>query len=85
MRIAQRPSQRHIHGAEFSGKLHSMVVAAGKHRIRVELPGYRTFHTQVSLLADQKLEVKTDLVKGAASQQDALMNQPPDQTASNPN
>jgi len=73
------------HAAEFGGKLHSMVVAAGKHQIRVELPGYRTFHTEVSLLADQKLEVKTDLVKGGASQEDALMNQASNQTASNPN
>jgi len=73
------------HAAEFGGKRHSMIVAAGKHHIRVELPGYRPFTTEVSLIADQKLEVKTDLVKGAAAQEDALMNQPPDQTASNPN
>jgi hypothetical protein len=72
------------HVAEFGGKLHSMVVAAGKHHIRVELPGYRTFNTEVSLIADQKLEVKTDLVKGTAALEDALMNQPPEQTASNP-
>jgi hypothetical protein len=30
------------------------------------------------------LEVKTDLVKGTAALEDALMNQPPEQTASNP-
>jgi hypothetical protein len=34
----------------------------------VELPGYRTFETEVNLLAGQKSEVRTELVKGSIEQ-----------------
>lgn len=53
------------HAGEFGGKFHYMELAPGKHHIRVELPGYRTFETDVTLRPDQKLEVKTDLAKGS--------------------
>lgn len=56
------------HASEFGGKFHSMLIGVGKHRIRVELPGYRTFETEVNLLAGQKSEVKTELVKGSIEQ-----------------
>jgi len=72
------------HVGEFGGKFHSMLIAAGKHRIKVELPGYRTFETEVNLLAGQKSEVKTDLVKGSIKQNDAMVKQVAQQAASNP-
>ncbi|HEX4544943.1 MAG TPA: PEGA domain-containing protein [Candidatus Acidoferrum sp.] len=72
------------HVGEFGGKLHSMLIAAGKHRIKVELPGYRTFETELNLLAGQKSEVKTDLVKGSIVQNDAMMKSSAQQSASNP-
>jgi hypothetical protein len=72
------------HVGEFGGKLHSMRIAAGKHRIKIELPGYRTFETEVNLLAGQKSEVKTDLVKGSIKQNDAMVQQVAQQAASNP-
>jgi hypothetical protein len=56
------------HASEFGGSLHSLLVSPGKHRIKVALPGYRTFETEVSLLAGQKSEVKTELVKGSIEQ-----------------
>ena len=56
------------HVGEFGGKFHSMLIATGKHRIKIELPGYRTFETEVNLLAGQKSEVKTELVKGSIEQ-----------------
>ncbi len=40
-----------------------MLVAPGSHKIRVALPGYKTFETDIDPLANQKVEVKTDLVK----------------------
>ena len=43
-------------------------MSPGKHRIKVALPGYRTFETEVGLLAGQKSEVKTELVKGSIEQ-----------------
>jgi hypothetical protein len=55
------------HASEFGG-LHSMLISPGKHRIKVGLPGYRTFETEVNLLAGQKSEVKTELVKGSIQQ-----------------
>ena len=72
------------HAGEYGGKFHSMLIAAGKHRIKVELPGYRTFETEVNLLAGQKSEVKTDLVKGSIKQNDAMVKQVAQQAASNP-
>ncbi len=53
------------HASELGGRFHSLLVSPGKHRIKAELPGYRTFETEVTLLAGQKSEVKTDLIKGS--------------------
>jgi hypothetical protein len=56
------------HASEFGGSFHSMLISPGKHRVKVELPGYRTFETELNLLAGQKSEVKTELVKGSIEQ-----------------
>lgn len=56
------------HASEFGGALHSLLISPGKHRIRVALPGFQTFETEVSLLAGQKSEVKTELLKGSIEQ-----------------
>ena len=56
------------HASEFGGSLHSLLISPGKHRIKVELAGYRTFETEVTLFARQKSEVKTELVKGSIEQ-----------------
>jgi hypothetical protein len=72
------------HAGEFGGKFHSVLISAGKHRIKIELPGYRTFETEVNLLAGQKSEVKTDLLKGSIEQNDAMVKQVAQQSASNP-
>lgn len=64
------------HASEFGGALHSMLISPGKHQIKVELPGYRTFETEVNLLANQKSEVKTELVKGSIEQAGPDIKQP---------
>jgi hypothetical protein len=56
------------HASELGGKFHSLLVSPGKHMIKIELPGYRTFETEVNVLAGQKSEVKTELVKGSIEQ-----------------
>jgi len=56
------------HASEFGGALHALLISPGKHRIKVALAGYQTFETEVSLLAGQKSEVKTELVKGSIEQ-----------------
>jgi hypothetical protein len=53
-----------------------MLIAPGKHRIKVELPGYRPFETEVNLLANQKSEVKTELVKGSIEQASPEIKKP---------
>jgi hypothetical protein len=64
------------HAGEFGGAFKSMKISPGKHRVRVELPGYRTFDTEVNLLADQETEVKTELVKGSIEQNTPLIKKP---------
>jgi|SRR5450432_1906216 hypothetical protein len=56
------------HAGELGGATHSLLISPGKHRIKVELPGYQTFETEVNLLAGQKSEVKTELAKGSIEQ-----------------
>ncbi|MBZ5687973.1 MAG: PEGA domain-containing protein [Acidobacteriia bacterium] len=51
-----------------------MLVAPGPHAIKIALPGYQTFETQISPVARQKVEVKTDLLKSAGNSDDPLIN-----------
>jgi PEGA domain len=64
------------HASELGGAVHSLSISPGKHRIKVELPGYRTFETEVNLLQGQKSEVKTELVKGSIEQAGPDIKQP---------
>jgi hypothetical protein len=64
------------HASEFGGKFRSMLISPGKHRIKVELPGYRTYDTEIDLLAGQKTEVKTVLVPGSIEQAGPLIKKP---------
>jgi len=64
------------HASELGGKFHSLLVSSGKHRIKIELPGYRTFETDVNIVEGQKSEVKTELVKGSIEQAGSEIKQP---------
>lgn len=72
------------HVGEFGGKFHSMQLAAGKHRVKIELPGYRTFETELNLLPDQKSELKTELVKGSIQLNDGMVKQVAQRTEPSP-
>ncbi|MGD0987490.1 MAG: PEGA domain-containing protein [Candidatus Sulfotelmatobacter sp.] len=52
------------HVAEFGGMGRALLVAPGKRKITISLPGYQTFETDIESVANQKSTVKTDLVKG---------------------
>jgi hypothetical protein len=52
------------HVGEFGGV--GRAVAPGAHQIRIALPGYQIFQTDIDPLANQKVEIKTDLVKNGA-------------------
>jgi PEGA domain-containing protein len=64
------------HASDFGGAFRSMKISPGKHRVRVELPGYRTFDTELNLLANQESEVKTELIKGSIEQNTPLIKKP---------
>lgn len=51
------------HVAEFEGVGRGLVIAPGAHKIKIALPGYKTFESDINPQGDQKVEVKTDLVK----------------------
>jgi hypothetical protein len=53
---------------EFSGVGRGMLVSPGKHRVKIALPGYQVFETEVNLLPKQKITIKTDLVPGSITQ-----------------
>jgi hypothetical protein len=56
------------HVAEFEGVGKALLVAPGKHAIRITLPGYQTFATDIDLVANQKSTVKTEMFKGGPAE-----------------
>ncbi len=74
VKIAVNPSRAAVfldglfvgHVGEFEGIGRGMLVAPGKHRIKIALPGYQIFETDINPLADQKVEIKTDLIRNGA-------------------
>jgi hypothetical protein len=54
------------HVGEFEGAGRGMLVIPGEHRISIALPGYQTFDTNINPLANQKVKIKTELVKNGA-------------------
>jgi len=61
------------HVSEFSGLGRAMLLNPGTHRIKIELPGYQAFDTEIKLLPNQKYTVKTDLARGSIAQAGALI------------
>ena len=82
VKIAVNPSRAAVfldglfvgHVGEFEGVGRGMLVAPGLHQIRIALPGYQTFETSISPIANQKVEIKTDLVKNGAPLSEPLVN-----------
>jgi hypothetical protein len=62
-------------GPEFGGVGRALLVSPGKHRIKVALPGYQTFETEINLLPNQKFTAKTDMVKGSIEQAGPLIKE----------
>ena len=56
------------HVAEFEGLGKALLVAPGRHTIKMTLPGYQPFETQIDLVANQKSAVKTEMVKGGPAE-----------------
>ena len=60
---------------QFGGIGRSMLVSPGKHEIKIALPGFRDFTTQVNLLPKQKYTIETKLVPGSITQADPAVKQ----------
>jgi hypothetical protein len=72
------------HVAEFQGLGRGLLIAPGPHAIRIALPGYQTFETQISPVARQKVEVRTDLLKSTGISDDPLLNGNPGEKTAPP-
>jgi hypothetical protein len=53
---------------EFSGLGRAMVIAPGKHRVKIALAGYQDFTTEINLRPNQKITIKTELIPGSITQ-----------------
>jgi hypothetical protein len=63
-----------VYGRNFRGERRriwglgrAMLIAPGAHKIRIALPGHQTFETEINVIANQKLEIKTELAKNDSS------------------
>jgi hypothetical protein len=82
VKIAVNPSRAAVfldglfvgHVGEFEGGGRGMLVAPGQHTIKIALPGYQTFETQINPQPHQKVEVKTELVKSESLGDEPLLN-----------
>ncbi len=81
VKIAVNPSRAAVfldglfvgHVGEFEGLGRGMLIAPGTHQIKIALPGYQTFETAINPLANQQVEIKTDLVKNGAPLAESLV------------
>lgn len=55
------------HAHEFGGAGRAMLLSPGKHHIKITLPGYQSFNTEIDVRAKQKYDIKTQLPKGNES------------------
>ena len=55
------------HVAEFQGAGKGLLVAPGKRKISIQLPGYQTFETVVDLAPHQKFKLTTNLIWSGVS------------------
>jgi hypothetical protein len=53
---------------EFSGIGRAMLVAPGKHQVKIGLAGYQDFTSEIELRPNQKMTIKTDLIPGSITQ-----------------
>lgn len=56
------------HVAEFGGVGKALLVAPGKRKIKITLPGYQTFETSIDVVANQKATIKTEMASGGPAE-----------------
>ncbi len=60
------------HVDQFRGFRKSLGLKPGTYKIHITLPGYQPFDSEITLLKQQKYEIKTTLQKGNAGDQPLL-------------
>lgn len=60
---------------EFGGVGRAMLISPGKHRVKVALPGYQDFQTEINLRQKQKYTIKTKLAPGSITEAGAAIKQ----------
>jgi hypothetical protein len=60
---------------QFGGMGRAMLVNPGSHQIKIALPGFRDFTTEVKLLPKQKYTIETKLLPGSITQADPTVKQ----------
>jgi hypothetical protein len=81
VKIAVNPSRAAVfldgrfvgHVGEFAGPGRGLLVVPGAHRIKIALPGYKTFESDINPIANQKVELKTDLFRADVPADDPLL------------
>ena len=53
------------HGGDFSGRFRSMLVAPGKHHLKITLDGYKTYESDIEAVASTKSRMNIVLEPGA--------------------
>jgi|SRR5579871_471354 hypothetical protein len=53
------------HVGEFEGAGRALLIAPGDHKIKIALPGFKTFETEINAAPKQKVEVRTELLKSS--------------------
>lgn len=61
---------------EFTGLGRAMLLNPGQHTIKVAMPGYQPFTTQMNLLPNQKYTIKTKLIAGSEPQEGTALKHP---------
>lgn len=61
------------HVDEFNGLGQALLLTPGKHSIRLALPGYQPFETEVQMRDPQKLKIQTKLMKGSIADTGVLV------------
>ena len=92
VKIAANPSRAAVfvdgqfvgHVGEFRRWGRAMLVEPGPHRVRIALPGYSTFEADINAQPEQKVEIKTDLLKSNVPLADPLLEPGAGDTASSP-
>lgn len=72
------------HVGEFNHWGRAMLVEPGFHQIRIALPGYETFETEITSQPEQKVVIKTDLLRSRVPIADPLLEPSVGESASSP-